>query len=130
MTLKEEYEHGCRNRYWHDNPQLALLHAEADATHGTGSVTIASEQFFCFTGKIQRDIGDCAVLSIAALGKADGVFGVAVGDIPFKRGRGLIFAALYFNGDDFYAILQHEVDLAGFVRVIAGFHFKLTAELL
>ena len=58
------------------------------------------EQLFCFTGKIQWDIGDSAILAIPALGKAYGVFRSAVGDIPLKGRRGLIFAALCFYGDD------------------------------
>ena len=58
------------------------------------------------------------------------MFGVTVGDIPLKGRRGLVFAALCFDGDDLCAVLQYEVDLAGFVRVIARLYFKLTAKLL
>ena len=88
------------------------------------------EQIFCFTGKIQRNVGNRAVFAIPALGKAYGVFGVTVGDIPLKGRRGLVLAALCLDGDDLCAVLQHEVDFAGFVRVIARLHVKLTAKLL
>ena len=64
------------------------------------------------------------------LEKAYGVFGVTVGDIPLKGRRGLVLAALCLDGDDLCAVLQHEVDFAGFVRVIARLHVKLTAKLL
>ena len=58
----------------------------------------ASQQLFCFAGKIQRDVGDGAVLAVPALGKADGVFRVVAGDIPLKGRRGLVFAAFASTG--------------------------------
>ena len=73
-----------------------------------------SEQLFCFAGKIQWNIGDRAVLSIPALGKANGVFGVVFGDIPLKGRCGLIFAALCLDGDDLCTVLHYEVDLTSF----------------
>ena len=89
-----------------------------------------SEQLFCFAGKIQRNIGDRAVRSIPALGKADGVFRVVAGDIPLKGRRGLVLSALCFHGDDFCTVLQQKVNFSGFVRVIARFYLKLPAKLL
>lgn len=74
----------------------------------------ASQQLFCFSGEIKRDIGDGAVLAVPALGKADGVFRVVAGDIPLKGRRGFVLAALCLDGDDLCAVLQHEVDLTGF----------------
>ena len=103
-----------------ENSDLSGKQVYLFCSHGTGglanSVDIITEalpgaeisdnkQFFCFTGKIQRDIGDRAVLAISALGKADGVFRMAVGDVALKGRCGLILAALCLDGDDFCAIL-------------------------
>ena len=63
-----------------------------------------SEQFFCFAGKIQRNIGDRAVRSIPALGKTDGVFEVMLRDIPLEGRRGFIFPALCLDGDNLSAL--------------------------
>ena len=89
-----------------------------------------SEQFFCFAGKIQRNIGDRAVRSIPALGKADGVFRVVFGDIPLKGRCGLVFASFCLHGNDFRTVLQQKVNFSSFVRVIARFYLKLPAKLL
>lgn len=64
-----------------------------------------SEQLFCFAGKIQRNIGDRAVRSIPALGKAKCVFRMAVCNVTLKGRRGLIFAAFCLHGDDFRTVL-------------------------
>ena len=54
----------------------------------------ASKQFLCFSCEVKWDIRDLAVLAIPALGKAYGVFGVTVGDIPLKK----IFEVEVSNG--------------------------------
>lgn len=51
-------------------------------------------------------------------------------NVLFEGRRGVIFAALSLNGDDFSTVLQHKVNLAVLIREIARLNFKLTAKLL
>lgn len=43
---------------------------------------------------------------------------------------GFIFPALYFNGNNLGAILQHKINLVIFVREIAGLNIELSSKLL
>lgn len=90
----------------------------------------ASQQLFCFSGEIKRDVRNLAFLAIPPLGKAKCVFRMTICNVTLKGRRRLVFADLCLNRDDFRTVLQQKVDLSCFVRVIARLHLKLPAKLL
>lgn len=53
-----------------------------------------------------------------------------VGNVFFERWSSFVLAALCLYGDDLCAVLDEEINLTVFVRVVTRLHLKLTAELL
>lgn len=91
---------------------------------------VASKQVLCLSDEIEGNIRDCPVCPVSTLGEADGMFWVMLGNVTLERGRGFVLSSLSLDGDDFCAMLQHEVDFSGFIRVISGGDLELPTELL
>ena len=88
-----------------DTLSTLLCNSHIITTSLTHLTVERSQQFLHSSCKVQRHIGDIAVLAVAAFREAECALGEVLIDVSFECRCGFILAALGFNGDNLRAIL-------------------------